>query len=543
MSLDPHAILARSEIGRVSELNYVARFNQNYGFEDGVFEFLLSQKELWAERLFYVPENELLEWISSKKHPVREVPSISLNLYISAYKLNIMSEEEFRLQFGGTENIDLTITKSGIQAKQHLSAGQSYSLKTELGREGLVLNVGGRVTALKWSPYTSRPYLAVSVIGGPEELKDVVSHPELSVFPGKPSSGVKIRSAIQLWEYDPIENTLELRRVLETSAFGATSEIRWVPAKFDLDVIGVLAGVFTDGSLQFFEIKTNEMTTIYEQVTVSSYAIQSTTKRLNVNGRVDPITSFDFIDHKCVVVGTFNGSLAEYIIPSPQENDPLADVPSFLQYVAESAIKSVTIGRVGPNHIIFSQSMGNQSYTLHYENLRMGRVQTDYTNSLTTPTFHDNLRVFVYPDSAESFSLSFARHPQLKGTLIMRTELISSFHTSEYLGHPFAIIGNTLGQVFLVNISRRIFALPKGQQKFVNPLKIWSLYKTSSSDELILNGDYEQIASDRSSIVYTFTPPEVVVSATAWNENINGSSSYAFGTHSGLLVVEKLDSH
>lgn len=541
MSLDPHTVLAKSEVGRVSELNYVARFNQNYGFEKGVFEFLLSQKDLWAERLFYVPESELLEWIHSKKHPVREVPVLSMDLYIPEYKPKIISDEEFHQQFGGTKDIDLTVAKSGVEVNQTLSAGDSYNTKSKFNREGLILNVGGRVTALKWSPYTSKPYLAVSVMGHQQELKDAVSHPGLSIFPDK-SKVSQVKSAIQIWEYNPIERALVLNRVLDTSCFGVTSELRWVPAEFDQNFVGVISGVFTDGSLQFFQIKSNDLTTIYEQIIKSSYAIK-VTQSLKPKSKISPITSFDYIDHSRVIIGTFEGALAEYIIPNKQASDSLAVGPSFIQHVSESAIKSVTIGRVGSDHIIFSQTMGNQSYTLHYENLRMGRVQTDYTNSLTRPTFHENLKAFLYPDSAESFCLNFARHPQLKGTLIMKTELISSFHSSEFLNHPFAIIGNILGQLFVVNVSRRIFALPKGQLKFVNPLKIWTLFKVPNSDTLILNGDYEQVAADRSSVICTFTPPEVAISATAWNENINGSSTYAFGTHSGLLVVEQLDSN
>ena len=97
MKLDPRKVLAKSEIGRVGELNYVARFNQNYGFENGVFEFLLRQKDLWADKLFYVPEQQLLQWIQIGSHPVRELPLLAIDLYVADYELVPISPDQFLL--------------------------------------------------------------------------------------------------------------------------------------------------------------------------------------------------------------------------------------------------------------------------------------------------------------------------------------------------------------------------------------------------------------------------------------------------------------
>lgn len=539
--LDGSQILHNSEVSRVGELNFVSRFQQNFGFENGVFEFLLGQKDIWADKLFFVPEKQLHQWIEEGAHQTRTVPTISAKLYFVDYLLNTETAEIFQQKFAWDSQVDLTITKSGYSCSESLKPGDTILLKLDFSREGIILNVGGRITALKWSHSSARPHLAVFVISSDTDLESTISHPELSMFQDKANSENLIKTAIQLYEYDPDTSSLNLIRVMDTSQFGATSDLKWLPADFGSKVLGVLSAVFTDGSLHFFKVNVNSSKTIFEKILEPSYTISCVDEKFDSNNETVPITSFDYFDHEKVIVGTLNGSIAEYIIPGTVDHDDLAHIPSFMQVISEAAIKSITLGRVGKDHIILCHSMGNQSYAIHYENMRLGRVELDYTNSIVRPLFHQSLRSFLYPDSAESFSLFFARHPQLKGSLILRTELISSFHTSEYLNHPFAIVGNTLGQVFVVNISRKIFALPKSQQKFVNPLKLWSLFKLHDSDTLTLSGDYELVLSDRKSVMCTFTPPEVVISAAAWSENINGSSSYAFGTYSGLLVVERLD--
>lgn len=541
MTLDPNQILLKSEIGRISEINYVARFNQNFGYEDGVFEFLLSQKDLWADKLFYVPEEQFTQWVKSESHPVKDVPTLKADQYISDYELQEITKEEFISRFHPIDNVDIKVTKSGLALDCSIANGESAHLKESTGRESVAINVGGRVTSLKWTHYTSTSYLAVSILGGESDLEKLVADPNLSIFPDARRSKGALKAAIQIWEYDHVTSSLVLNQVIDTSAFGTTSCLRWVPAHFELDVIGILSAVFTDGNLHFFKIRPKTPGHQYHEATKSSHMISATKQRREDKSSCTPITAFDFVDHLKVVIGTFDGSIAEYVIPDPATDDGSASIPSFNQFVSDASVKSVTVGRVGAAHVILIHSMGNQSFAFHYENMRLGRADVTYTNSLVRPTYCENLRCFVYPDSAESFSIFFARHPQLKGSLIMKSELISSFHTSEFLSHPFAIVGNVLGQVFVVNMSRRIFALPKGQLKFVNPLKIWTLHKSSDGSGLVLNGDYELVPSDRSSVMYTFTPPEIVISAAAWNENINGSSVYAIGTYSGLLVVEKLD--
>lgn len=544
MTLDPNKVIAKLELGRISELNYVSRFHQNFGFEEGVFESLLAYKDLWADRLFYVPEAELLQWVSSGHYNTREIPPVSVKDLFPNYQMLALTEQEFIGGYESVKSIELTVIKSETEEKRTLSRGEQISLQPDLAREVIALHVGGRITAAKWSHNTIKLYLAVFVISGEKDLKSTISSPELSVFSGKPKPGQLLKSAILLYEYNPNSSSLIRIRSIDTSKFGATADLRWVPAYFGKDSIGVISAVFTDGSLHFFRIPL-ESTHSFQEATESSYMISCKNERLHATSELTPITAFDFIDYKRVIVGTLDGIIAEYIIPEmgASATEDLPDTPSFTQIIAEAAIKSITIGRAGDAHVLVCHTMGNQSYAVHYENLRTGRVEVDYSNSTVRPLFHDVLRALVLPDSAESLSLSFLRHPQLKASLLMKTELISSFHISEYLGHPFAIVGNILGEVFVMNVSRRLFALPKSQLKFLMPLKLWSLYKTAGSDGLTLNGNYELVVSDRNSVMYTFTPPEIVVSACAWNENLSGSSTYAFGTYSGLLVVERLDSN
>lgn len=72
------------------------------------------------------------------------------------------------------------------------------------------------------------------------------------------------------------------------------------------------------------------------------------------------------------------------------------------------------------------------------------------------------------------------------------------------------------------------------------PLKLWkfTLDKTNSTVEI--SADYERMDIE-SAIQASYMPSETMISALAWNENVIGSSVYAAGTASGILLVERLD--
>lgn len=543
MATDSNKVILKANLPRTRDLSFVGRFHHNFGFEDDLFEFLLDQKDLWGDKLFYLNEKQFSRWTEQGKQKVREVPIVSeAEIRFPSLAGNSMLDVEFTKSFGKTCPIHINFSKEGKSVESMIEKGDCVSIKSAIDRNGLALNVGGFITAMKWLPYGSSPYLAVSVINSDDGLALTISNPSLSIFPKK-EIGKDVKSCIQFWRYNPDAKTLKLASVIYTSTFGVTAELTWLPIRVTGGVLGVLCGAFSDGRLHFFKIEENQgETTSYLDVKKPSWTISVTDERGSSPEAILPITAHDFLEDNKIVVGTIDGAIAEFVLPtSGNDGEDELHIPSFVEYVADSCINSITLAGVNGSHVILINTATTQAFSLQYEQLRQGRVESSYTVSFLKPLYHRSYRIFVYPDSAESIGYSFVRHPHQKQSLLLRTELISTFHISEYLNHPFAIVGNSLGDVYVINIGRKIFGVPKAHNKLVVPLKLWSLTLLPDGKTYDLCGDYVPTSAEKSDIMYTFSPPEVVISASAWNENFDGSSTYAFGTYTGLLVLERLD--
>lgn len=539
MASETTKAVLKANLPRTRDLSFVGRFHHNFGFEDGLFEYLLDQKDMWGDKLFYFDENTFARWVEGGKQKIREVAIRNDDFSFADIEGDLLLEAEFTTAFGASSGLDLKVSKGKHTVNVPLKPREQANLKDSVGRNGLALNVGGSITSMRWLPYGEVPLLAVAVINNEEGLSSMISDSSLSVFPHGDASG-KTKSAIQIWTYSTELMKLKLIQVLDTSKFGATAALNWLPLKFSgKETLGVLAGNFSDGQLHLFKFKslTVESTTHFK-VTKPSWTVSLKDERVGSSSGILPITCYDFIDDKKVIVGTLDGAIAEYILPSQTSED--WSEPSFVEYIADSCINSVSIGESNGSKIILVNTATTQAFALQYDNLRQGRVESNYTISPLTPLYHRGYRIYVYPDSAESIGYTFARHPHQKHSLLLKSEMISSFHISEYLNHPLAIVGNTLGDVHVLNIGRKIFGVPKAHNKLVIPLKLWSL-SLASDRSLNLCGDYVKTAVDRNDILWSFTPPEVVISASAWNENFDGSSTYAFGSYTGLLVLERLD--
>lgn len=531
----------QATLPRTRDLSFVGRFHHNYGFEDNLFEFLLQQKEMWGERLFYMNEKQFANWVDSGKQPIRDIPIINQNAAFPQLQGDSILLSDFKSAFGSGDPIELNVSKGGKSFHKSIKEGESFSLKDITHRNGLAINVGGCITSMKWLHYSSTSYLAITIIGYGENLSELVANKELSVFAALSGLKRELKSAIQLWRYDVDNTSLVLSQVLDTTKFGATSRISWLPAKFSNGILGVLLGVFTDGKLHFFQIGATDSTECtFLRVNESSFSVHVMDERSDGNTTL-PITAYDYIDHDRVIVGLVDGSVAEYPLPFQcQRNGEDLSIPSFIFRIADSMVTTVCVANVGAAKVILINTATTQSFALQYDQLRHSRVETNYSISTINPLYHRGFRIFIYPESAESIGYTFVRHPNQKHSLLLKTEVISTFHISEYLNHPFAVMGNACGDVFVLNVGRKIFGVPKAHNKLVVPLKIWSLHKNQESG-FTLFGDYAPVAPDRNDVMYTFTPPEVVISASAWNENLHGCSTFAFGTYTGLLVLERLD--
>lgn len=519
-------VVLKANLPRTRDLSFVGRFQHNYGFEDEMFEYLLHQKDVWGDKLFYLNENQLAKDIENGLHKMSLLePGAQVLLRFPIGNADKISKEEYDAEFGSQAPLTVNVERLGKKKAFTIDPRLSIDLAPFLSRNVVAANVGGYVTAMRWLPLGASPVLVVAVMNG-QDLQSTINHPALSIFPKHDTKGVT--SSLQFWNYEPDLKTL----VCSCSVllpYGGTRDLRWLPVEAAGQTFGVLCGLFSDGKVHFFKVYTNAPP--YLRAVEAAWTV---TVRDELSG-VIPITAFDILNLSTVLVGTLRGCIAEFVLPHTGADD--VEVPSFVEHVADSAVTSLAIGASNGSHVILVNTATTQSFALVYEQLRQGRVDLNYTIAHVPPLYHKQYRIFIYPDSAESIGYTFARHPHQRHTLLFRTELVSSFHTSEYLNHPLAIVGNVCGDVFVVNIGRKLFGVPKAHNKLVVPLRLWRL---AYDGQLSLNADYAQ-PQEKGDVKYSFTPPEVAVSATAWNEHMNGSSLYAFGTFQGLLVVERLD--
>lgn len=542
------------------DISFKPRFRYNYGFDEKFYDYALKYKDAWQDKLFYVDEDAMIDEFRTGDLKIKQFPTIDTNrLKMSDIKLKNLSEAEINSQFGLNKDLlRLCVVRDKAKKETKLQFGESIDLNSSLKRNGLALNTGGHVTSMSWLPQKFNEngaryqYLAVSVINNANGLKDTINNPQLSVFhnsAGKDSYNVK--SAIQIWQYDLIENKFELYKFLITTSIGVCSRLTWTPIYIggNTDILGVLCGTFTDGKLHLLKIKQNTKDTPeLSKLMKSSLYYEIKDPRGNNDEDTVGITCFDFLNHEKVIVGLSVGSIAEFILPyytseiddTTEEND--INQPSFVQTISETPLTSISIANPGElSYFILINTSGSQSFALEYGNFQQGRIESYPTNTLLKPIYNHNLKVFLLSDAWDSIGYNFVRHPQEKPSSVLKLDgVVSSFHSSEVTGHPLNISGTTFGEIHIVNISRKILNGAKATNKPLIPLRLWKLQLNSDKKTLELSGDYEIVQTDKSTKI-SVTPPDVIISSLAWNENLNGSSIYTAATVTGLLILERLD--
>lgn len=542
------------------DISFKPRFRYNYGFDEKFYDYALKYKDAWQDRLFYVDEDAMIDEFRTGEFKIKQFPTIDTNsLKMSDMELKKISEAEMNSQFGLNKDLlRLCVVRDKAKNETKLQFGESIDLKATLKRNGLALNTGGHVTSMSWLPQKYNEngaryqYLAVSVINNANGLKDTINNPQLSVFhnsAGKDSNNVK--SGIQIWQYDLIENKFELYKFLITTSIGVCSRLTWTPIYIggSTDILGVLCSTFTDGKLHLLKIKQNTNDTPeLSKLMKSSLYYEIKDPRGNNEEDTVGITCFDFLNHEKVIVGLSVGSIAEFILPyytseideATEEND--INQPSFVQTISETPLTSISIANPDElSYFILINTSGSQSFALEYGNFQQGRIESYPTNTLLKPIYNHNLKVFLLSDAWDSIGYNFVRHPQEKPSSVLKLDgVVSSFHSSEVTGHPLNISGTTFGEIHIVNISRKILNGAKATNKLLVPLRLWKLRLNSDNKTLELSGDYEIVQTDKSTQI-SVTPPDVIISSLAWNENLNGSSIYTAATVTGLLILERLD--
>ncbi|XYA01059.1 hypothetical protein QA089_003610 [Meyerozyma guilliermondii] len=511
------------------DLSFKHRFRLNFGFDQTYYDQCLAYKEAWQDKLFYVDEDILQQQSQFIAKPLKDprnldVPDTRLQPLQRTQLSNHVSEKTLEIEL--SRNNKSTLVK--------IPFGEGIPMN-QLDRKGFLLNTGGQITSMKWLPRphtTVGPsYLAVSVVSSSEGVEALISHKELGIFNTKvDASSNKMVSSIQIWKDEGSSITLD--KVYVMTKFGAVNQLSFLPFLSADPILGILGGLCADGRLRFLKISTHDKYAVVESPSLVYELLDYRTPSGTVS-----FTSYDYLGPDKIIGGFSDGSMAEFIIPNL--NDSLYNTPSYVQAISDTAITAVSVAEPTPGKFFVSvNTTGSLGFVFEYGNFVHGRVDSSPTNSFLKPVAHPFLKIFVSCDSTDSISYSFVRHPQEKSSSVLKVDgAVTALHTPEFVGHPLALCGTSFGEVHVINVCRKILNGTKSTSKTLVPMRLWKLWK--EDDTLKLYGDFDVVPSEKVTRIAA-TPTDIVFSSLAWNETILGGATYAAGTLSGLLVVERL---
>lgn len=497
----------------------------SYGNNLHTYNVLMKSRDNWIGRVATINEEIMKTQVDqARKFPV--IPNDQLNL--EDMILDTVTEEYIKQGFNQVSTLEVIGNNSATDV--NLTTGTPIHLKEYTNRNAFAIPTGGQITSAQWLPREGESqfsYLAVSIFNGPDGATAV--DPALSMF-SKPSNQTK-SSAIQIWKHDFENNKLTLEHILILNKFGIGQSLKWAPINTDEGVLGVLMGVFTDGSVHAFKITSSLPK--YSIVSQSSltYSVKDGNKGIK-------ITAFDFIDSQKILVATTDGAIAEYMLPFNNDNDEL-NIPNFKTIVCWGAIQYLlcTNDHSG-NKLCLVYTAAHRCLSFVYNN-SLQDIYAVITRSHIQPSYNYVLQNLVIANHPDQSQLSTPRIHHHTGSVLVRTDFyFTSCRVSEVLGHPFLLSGGANGEVTIHNYVRK-FLTSKAVSAKAMPVKLWK-FTAGPEGKLSLISDIH-IQPHESPVPPGATRLEGCVTTLAWNENIIGSSAFAAGIAGGILLIERLD--
>lgn len=515
------------------------KFPYLFGQDQALFDTFMDYGKNWYHVLYVFNEHDLKQAVVAQTHHLNPIEYVDL----ADFNIDITGRGTSEQNIGNVP-VNFTVVKGNKKTEINLDPGQVVPLDKATDRKAHAINVGGYVTSSKWLPSTneSELYLAVATIkSSPDGISKVINHRDISFFNSKMGM-LEVETSIQIWKYNLQANSVTLVEYIDTTAIGAASNLLWLPLS-ETSVLGLLAACFSDGRIHILKLlePTSNTPVISKYETYLTYELKSS----NSEKDIIPITSYSFKGTTSIIVGGFNGSIAEFILPSfttfdDQDND--VSIPSFVLIVSDSPILGITISHPADDlFYIFAQTAEMEHAVIQYDDQKL-RFSRAGSLALSESRYHHQLRVFVGLEGLDSIILLPVKCPQEKVSSILKTDSITSFAISEYIGHPFLLFGNATGELSMVNISRKLVARKKVPSKDVLfVLRLWKL-SMDADNKLTLNGSFYDIPPEKADIKLSYTPPELSFSSVAWSETLAGGSVYAAASLSGFLLIERLDS-
>ncbi|KAI5963759.1 uncharacterized protein KGF55_002639 [Candida pseudojiufengensis] len=523
-----------------------ARFVSEIGYNLEHYELLKWYKEKWGNQLYILKEDTIESFLPYLIN-YETIPRDELNLP----ELKIKTVDKQYSQYRFNLNLKLNIKHDENEQEVLLENGDPYNLIPIAKRNAKLIAVGGHITTMKWLPqklddeqeHPDLSYLAIGVITGEDpDFKDInPTNLELNVF-NNYSKTKNINSSIQIWEYNTTTNEFSLYKVLITSEFGAISDLDWAQLYTDDPTIGILSCVFKDGKVHLLRIEKDlPKYSVLENSSLVYTSDSNENKRSN-------LTCFSFNGTRTILAGTADGYVLEFELPFHYRSDDITK-PNYKTFVTNGPISnmvSIKIPDQDNNYINIINGQGYKGNAYTTQNPISEVFAPVVERSSIKPTYNSLLRdIFLSHNLEYSNIISFRSLQDGITNMFQLDSWMTCAKMSEILSHPFLLIGTSNGEVILINYTRKFFS-SRSRNKFLSPLIMWKFTLTVNKEKkksiqcLNLNTNFFKSVVENSTPA-SFMPKEVMISSVAWNENVKGSSIYAAGTASGVLIVERLD--
>lgn len=423
----------------------------------------------WGDIMFMIPESLLL------KHEIVEAGASAIS-----------------------SAIEPTNTDSPIPGSNIIVNDQEISPGKRLKASGVrILNAGGLVTAINWSPDGS--HLAIGVVPG-DPIEQPAVRSDLSS-----NSIQRGQGYIQIWKMTPED--IELEHIVDT---GIPKQLIWRPCS-DKEI----AVVLQDGGLVIFA-PTSSGSLVPRKFCLKQKA-----------------TSVCWKDIRHLVVGTRDGCIAEFVVDE--------EMPSFVWPVHYSLINDIASGGPERASLIFTSSVDGFCKIIDLNDIRRSQASTP-RHKLFSPSVSwcPLVESFVMAEDTGSTKLLPLRNPGIirSGTSLTHHEgMLTSLATSR--SHPLIISGASDGSVHVTNTVRRATTTRRTNKVHAEAC-LWTLECNERSGRYRFVEKLSPLQAGKHSKTdrITLYPKTVAITALDFAP---GSSWFAAATASGIVRVESLE--
>ncbi|PGH23367.1 hypothetical protein AJ80_02620 [Polytolypa hystricis UAMH7299] len=366
--------------------------------------------------------------------------------------------------------------KSGEpQETVHEEAGpntcEGSSAQPQRNREGWILNMGNRVQCVSWAPNCtgSSQYLAVVVPISDSQKSKVESTGPASAAPAF-SPSRPYPAAIQIWSFEASDNDSGLKRLdmlvkprlrlAICTDVGDIKRMAWCPMKREerdddengeIINLGLLAGIWGDGTIKVIDVKINKKTEETQYVKLDSAAFE-------VRPPSSLCTCFCWLSPSDIAVGCANGYVGVWSLTASIQGEPqpLA-LPYLYVSVHDTYILSIVSSYPSHPHLLGTTGMDGQTrlFSLLDPESDIADAPRSRTGSAQL-AYAPFMRSFVTADETDFIRLQPVRRFFSLISVAKSLSTVSAM-TPGILCHPSLLVGNVGGTVTATNPLRRLY--------------------------------------------------------------------------------------